>query len=404
MNIAVYLFGKFNNGYTQYPDDYTKSKFQNFNLNAKSATQIAIHREENLMYYGYVRKLEHGHYIGFCVIINGLMLTKFDRLFSLYENMISTLVTNGQLIKFNEQGNIVTSVDRLYMNRDEIDFVTDTFRAGFAGQKNTFKPLPPVSYGMSKDSSQSLSVEDDIENIIKSTHSYGYTYIYKSRDFDTTQLNSYKGVLNRLYNEKIDLVKRFDGLTYEHEKTIKQKKQYRSVAILFLLVLGCLIGIFYLNNNLKSTTNDLNDAHKTINSQNNSINDKNSHIVSLEAENRGLKVKYQQTEFLRQQAETNFDSLQSIITVRQPFLIKSTSYNFDTGHLSFTYFGFKNESVTIIVRVYNDEGYSYSKSINIDLLAGDNVAEVYLNPNLNDKTWYSFEILKGDTILGGDRH
>lgn len=404
MNIAVYLFGAFNNGYTQYPEDYTKSKFQNFNLNAKAVTQIAIHREGGLMYYGYIRKLEQGHYIGFCVVINGLMLTKLDGLFSLYENVISTLVTNGRLIQFNEQGDIVTNVDRLRMNLDEVDFLTDTLRAGFYNLKSTFKQLPPVSYGTAKDSLKSLSVEDNIEDIVRSSHTYGYTYVYKSRDFNTTQLNSYKEVLNRLNNEKIELAKRFDELTHEHRKTIKQKKQYRFVAILFLLILGCLIGILNLNNNLKSTTYNLNKANKTIDSQNNSIDSKNSHILALENENRVLKVKYQETESLRRQVETNLDSLHNIITARQLFLIKSTSFDFSTGSLSFAYIGFKNESVTITVRVYNDEGYSFNKSTNIDLLAGDNVAEVYLNRNLDDKTWYSFEILKGNTIIGGDRH
>ena len=107
MNTSVYLFGEFNNGYSQYPDDYTSSIFQNFYTNAKATTQIAIYRDGNLMYYGYIRKLQEDRYIGLCVLLNGLMLNRIDGLFSLFENTISNLVCNGQLIHYDEQGELV---------------------------------------------------------------------------------------------------------------------------------------------------------------------------------------------------------------------------------------------------------------------------------------------------------
>ena len=108
MNVSVYLFGEFNSGYSQYPDDYASSIFQKFSANAKSTTQIAIHRDGNLVYYGYIRKLQQDRYIGLCVVLNGLILKRIDGLFSLFENTISNLVTNGKLIHFNEHGDLVS--------------------------------------------------------------------------------------------------------------------------------------------------------------------------------------------------------------------------------------------------------------------------------------------------------
>ena len=35
---------------------------------------------------------------------------------------------------------------------------------------------------------------------------------------------------------------------------------------------------------------------------------------------------------------------------------------------------------------------------------GDNKVRIYLTRSLDSSTWYSFEILKGNTILGGGRH
>ena len=336
MNVTVYLFGQFNNGYTQYPDDYTKIIFQNFYSNAKSTTQITIHREGNLMYYGYIRKLELNRYIGFCVVINGLMLTKLEGLFSLYENTIFTLVSNGQLIHFNEQGNIVTNVDKLYVKREEIDLLTQSFRAGFHHFQNIVKPLPAINYSVSKDTIKSFSIDNDIDEIIKSSHTFGYTYIFKSKDFNTSQLNSFKEVLDRLNNEKTELANLYKKLEEENKKTIKQKKQYRFVAILFILVFGCLIGLVSLNSNLNSTISSLNNAKSTISEQNGTLTNKSNQISTLESQNLTLQNEYRKT-------KKKFNSLLTIVSERQPFIIISTSFDFNTGYLTYRYYGFKNE-------------------------------------------------------------
>ena len=397
MNVTVYLFGEFNNGYTQYPDDYTKTIFQNFYSNAKSTTQITIHREGNLMYYGYIRKLELNRYIGFCVVINGLILTRLEGLFSLYENTIFTLVSNGQLIHFNEQGNIVTNVDKLYVNREEIDLLTQSFRAGFHHFQNTAKPLPPINYSISKDTIKSFSIDNDIDEIIKSSHTFGYTYIFKSKDFNTSQLNSFKEVLERLNNEKTELTNQYNKLEEELKKTIKQKKQYRFVAILFILVFGCLIGLVSLNSNLNNTISALNNAKSTISEQNSSLTDKNGKIAYLENENQLLQTKFQIT-------KNNLDTLQSVIAERLPFIIKSTTFDFDSGYLSIQYYGFTNEVVKVQVRAYNDNGTSFRTSTDFNVSIGENSNEIYLTHNLNQSDWYSFVILKENIVLGGDRH
>ena len=54
MNISVYLFGEFSVGYSQYPNDYAKIIFESFAKSAQATTQITIHRDGDLMYYGYI--------------------------------------------------------------------------------------------------------------------------------------------------------------------------------------------------------------------------------------------------------------------------------------------------------------------------------------------------------------
>ena len=404
MNASVYLFGEFNSGYSQYPDDYASSIFQKFSANAKSTTQIAIHRDGNLVYYGYIRKLQQGRYIGLCVVLNGLILKRIDGLFSLFENTISNLVTNGKLIHFNEQGDLVTCVEKLYLNQEEIDLLTESLRAGFKRFEAYSATLPAVSYGTSKDSCKDFVVDDEQEKIIKSSYTNGYTYVYKSKGFNTAQLNSYKGVLSRSYKEKQELAAKLDALEKEHAKTLKQKKQFKYVIIMFVILLGCAIGLFALNANLNLTRDALSSANDTISMQNDSLYVKSVEISNLHDANHELDVRRQAEEDKRIEAESNLESLKKKICDRQPFIVKSTSFDFSSRYLRFEYYGMTDSTVNIKVRAYNDEGSSYSNSSSIYIESGDNSASIYLSRGLDSGKWYSFELLKDNIILGGDRH
>ena len=101
MNISTYIFGSLGNGYSQYPNDYAKTIFNYIYSQSSAPTQVVVHREEKLIYYAYVRKLEAGQYIGFCVVLNSVMLTDFKEMFSIFENIVTSLVVNGIILQFN---------------------------------------------------------------------------------------------------------------------------------------------------------------------------------------------------------------------------------------------------------------------------------------------------------------
>lgn len=58
MNSSVYIFGNLRNGYVQYPDDYAQEVLGSFAIKSKSKTQVIVHRDKNLMYYGYRAQVE----------------------------------------------------------------------------------------------------------------------------------------------------------------------------------------------------------------------------------------------------------------------------------------------------------------------------------------------------------
>lgn len=315
MNVEVYIFGEFNNGYNQYPDDYTKKIFDNFYLYSDTSTQITIHRDGNLIYYGYVRKLEFSRYIGFCIVINGMILTKINGLFSLYENTIFDLVSNGHLIHFNEQGEIVTNVDKLYLNRDKIDLITQSISSGFRKLQKDTKPIPALNNSVSKDSVKMFSFEDNLNDIINSSHTFGYTFIYKSKQFNTPKLNNFKEIIATLNNEKLQLINQLNEITEELQNTSKQKKQFRFVAILFFLVIGCLIGLLSLNMNLINANSKITDQTKK-------LNENNSEIQSLEEENQKLKNRIFHVNYKIQSLEKENQKLKNMINTYEEIIAK----------------------------------------------------------------------------------
>lgn len=239
MNISTYIFGSLGNGYSQYPSDYTQSIFREIYNLSSSPTQIVVHRDEKLIFYVYLRRLEAGQYIGLCVILNGMMLTDFREMFSIFENTITNIVVNGVILQFNDWGNIVSRVCQLYTNQSEFLRITDNLRNDFAKLEGTCKVLPPVSYAVSKSEMKRFVIDDNITEIVKASAIYNYTLIFKDKNFDTQSLSGYRAVLRRVSKERDDLRKQCSSLTSELAKSKAQKRN-----ILWVSIFGVLTFIF----------------------------------------------------------------------------------------------------------------------------------------------------------------
>ena len=316
MNASIYVFGKFSNGYSQYPDDYTSSIFDTFYKHAKSITQLSIHREGNLVYYGYIRKLEEKNYIGFCIVLNGLLITQVNKLFSLYENLITNLVGKGYLIHFNNQGDITTNVEKLYLNQEEIAQLQHLIR--FYLQKIDYSPLPPVSYSKSKDSIKDFHISDNIDDIIKSTYTNAYTFIYKTKGYNTSQLISYQGVLHRLNNEKIEITQKYEDLKDVYAKTLRQKKQMKLVIFLILILF---IGSIVFFNTIEAKNKDIQTKQET-------IEQKDSENAKLETEKDNLLGRHVTLQNEHRILKNEFDSLNiSFVNVQNSYEDLVIDYN-----------------------------------------------------------------------------
>lgn len=396
MNCSVYIFGELASGYTQYPEDSSSQALKTLYRHCKAPTQIVIHRDGSLMLYCYIRKLDNDKYIGLCIAVNGYYLSKIDVLFSLFENIMEKIASQGVIIHFSENGTLTTSIGTLRSEEEELESLTENLRIGFEGLRKISKPLPRTDYGIAKDSIKEHCISDGVQDIIRASYTYGFTYIYKDENYDTVRINSYKGILSRLSGENKVLKEKNLELQKENKKVLHQKKQYRYVMALMILILFCGVGLYFLNSNLENTKANLEQANVTINNKENDIATLNNNVKNLRnnlAEEKDIRVK----------AENDFTEFKVFLSGIQPLIIKKTSFNFDTGWLSFDYYGLDDILVTLDVKAFNGDEY-YSNSTNMAVEKGHNKFSVYLSDELYRSNWYSFELLIGDKIIGGGRH
>ena len=270
MNSTIYIFGNMQNGYTQYPDDETTHEiFEKFIQYAATApTVLATRRDGALIYYGYTRQLQDGQSIGLCVLLNSRMMTGIDSLFSLFERGMQWLAEQGYLIKFAPDGNLISNADHLYMSKAEVETVATWIQQEFQNLENETVSLPPVNYTRGIDFMGRFSYQDDVEKIVESTHSNGYTFVRKDKGFNTVAMDSYKGVLEAVNTENEALKRQLVQMQAEIGNTAsvvssptqvedkKNSNRLRNLVIAFVVVALVLIGyISYRNVHSSETVN-----------------------------------------------------------------------------------------------------------------------------------------------------
>ena len=198
MNSSAYVLGNLGEGYTQYPEDYAHKIYEEFQAKADAPSQVIIHRDKSIMYYGYVRKLDkEGQYIGLCVLLNGVMLSKMANLFAVFEKVVSELVSQGELIKMDDNGDIIGVTGRLEEKHQEVERIVTYLREEVIHWESTATKLPPISYSISNDSYRTFSITDKDEEIVEASAKYGFVCIQKNEGYDTPLLAGLRNVLKR---------------------------------------------------------------------------------------------------------------------------------------------------------------------------------------------------------------
>ena len=231
MNSTFYIFGKFNGSYAQFPADYTQEIFRQLpNRSSFANTQLVIHRDGSLMYYCYMRKLEQENYIGFCLLLNDAMITEIPALFELFDNGISHLALSGEIVKINDNGDIVSNTDSLLSNRQTIQQIANNMMRDLNHFVETRKKLPAQSLAISQDEIKRFDISDETNQIIESALSYAYVFITK--DDDSQNIDSYRSTIKRLKEENGRMQRTISAVKQRNqqlESTIYETKRIEEV-------------------------------------------------------------------------------------------------------------------------------------------------------------------------------
>ena len=397
MNCSVYIFGELSSSYTQYPEDSSSHILSNLITNCKAATQLIIKREDNLIYYSYIRKLDNNKYIGLSILVNGYYIQNVKDLFSIFEKTLEELVTTGSIVCFSQDGKIVPSQRQLREQEEDIDTISIKLSSEFNNASKSYK-LPSVDYSVAKDSIKEYSINDDITNITRSSYTYGFTYIYKDNDYNTVKVDSYRSVLNRISTENIELKKKNTALHEENQKILRKKKQFRNVILLFLVVIGCGIGIYFLYNNLNYTQDQLTEANETIELKNNTIEKKNSKISLLKNSVDSLNKIIKNEREVRNTTEEKLNKICSI----NPFVV--TSFSVSSDAVDFDYEAVEEKEVTVTLKAVNEKNSQIVSSTHTDTYYnGGGTKKMYFSKSLYTSDYYYVVLIYDGKIIAGKR-
>ena len=183
MNCTVYLFGEFGLGYTQYPQDGAEDIFRHIASRAEAQTQIAIHRDGNLMYYVYLRRLDEGegHYIGYGFRVEGLLFRDLSPLFDLFGSTFENIVIADRLLTLNMRGHVVANVGLLIEKRQEVERLINQLCNSVLALSSQFIPLPKTIFDHLSTQVWVFGEDADPNDIRKASQMSGYTIVQKGR-------------------------------------------------------------------------------------------------------------------------------------------------------------------------------------------------------------------------------
>ena len=294
MKATTYIFGNFADGYSQYPDDYTRDLFANVSKSRKGATELVYHREGALTYYIYTHEISRSAntFIGLCYVFNDILITDFSCFFDIFEDTITNIVVKGEILEFTNDGNLSTKVNQLYTSKEELQRISDYLNNKLTALGRYTQKLPPINYAASNTEWKSFSFDEisEVKTIIKYCPNIR---VIKGENYDTDTLKGYAHQLKTQNTQIKNQAKEISNLTNEIATLKRQKKQIKWVVLLLLLIIiGCIIFYLYAQNStqvIKDQTQLIQEKTQLIKNQKQLIREKSDTINNLNREVRKQK-------------------------------------------------------------------------------------------------------------------
>jgi hypothetical protein len=270
VNFSNYVFSYSNGRYDQYPLDLHEALFQGLAKERKGAVQLTVHRVDNTVLYVFIYELNNSNsYIGLSVVFNSVYCTSPREFLKLFEKIISQTALNGKLLRINKKGNIQPTGTALEYNKDGLAFIDLHLKEGIIGLNQNFTSLPPSFKRGVGDKSFLFSQfkDSDINDALKQ---FEQVHIVKKEkpDSDIDRIGS---LIANLSSERDELRARYKSL-------LVQKKNYKLVLVLLLMVLAAVSTLFIFNNSLKSKDSQISSLNFSLNGKNQQLTEQKDTI------------------------------------------------------------------------------------------------------------------------------
>lgn len=279
MILKNYIFSYVSGNYQQYTSDHSEAFIKQCCIDCKDTHQIAIHRDGNLMYYTYLYKKNASSIYGLSVVCGEVCLN-LKWLFEYLQKTLEASANKGVLFNYDKQGQIRKNVVSFATEAAEIDNIFRDIKDDLERSPLFWEQLPPEDLSVPLTSKISLAFNDDDKAKITEALRHYHNVVVT---MENTLPSSFSQTVLRLNSEKEQLLVEKNGLESEIESLKRQKKQYKWVVILSLLVAVGLIAIVSFNQNVNELRSILRSRDISIDSLNVVVANKNRAISTQES-------------------------------------------------------------------------------------------------------------------------
>lgn len=411
MNADIYLFGSFSSHYVQFPDDATRTLLTEIESGTETPTVLAIHRQDRLMHYAYVRRLPNGGSFGMALIMSHTRITHIAALFTLFEEVVAELAVRGTIIRLAADGSLTAATDRTFFSPAEVATVRRLVEERLSSLDPHAAALPAYNYGRAAESKSLLAADTPDEKVLEETERVSLVLLSKDKGFTPEHLDQVQKLLQQSKNEADQWQKKYEaekgtseGLRSELRRTQRMKRQFRWViALLLLFLVAGAVGVaLYLN--LSDVRSSLSSTQLELATKKGEVIRKKKEIEQLNSTNEDLQSRLTTATEERDLAQTKLRERDEELAGYQPFIVTSTSFNFDTGYLTVKYVGLRTEIENFSLRTIFPDGSQRTIALQRSISTGTGEMTIYVNNSLNFSKYYSFELLYNGRIIGGGRH
>lgn len=395
MILKNYLFSQVLGTYQQYTTDYSETFLKQFCNNCFAPDQIAIHRDGNLIYYAYAHKNSASELYGICIVCGEICLN-LQWLYEYFQKVLEASANKGVLFCYDEQGEIRKNIDKFSSVVAEIDNLFREIKEYVNTRQSYWEILPPEDFSIPVDSKISFAFNEDEESKITDAIRHYHNVVVT---MDSTSPSSFAKTVKRLNSEKNQLQEEKETLENEIESLSKQKKQYRWVFVLSILVVIGLIAILLFNQNVNQLNNELARQEYAVDSLKNVVSNKDSIIYNQTQEIRVTKnnLKEAKKELDYSKSLLNDLSLYTPISVSN-MEVKNKGENYGeriyssrTTYISpkLTVFSLIDGSVDLYIKFYAPNGLSRSSNADVSPTGYSYKDNVSLSKNQNTTIYLS---------------